>query len=102
MTKRKLLSEVLQEFMFHARRSVADLSELTKEIFGERHQVNKKSISRWASGRVKRPHLWQELVRVAVALELSRNQADELLVAATIPALVGWSGQHSLLMTRSC
>lgn len=87
MTKRKLLSEVLQEFMFHARRSVADLSELTKEIFGERHQVNKKSISRWASGRVKRPHLWQELVRVAVALELSRNQADELLVAADHPSV---------------
>ena len=76
------LADVLQEFMARADRNAAQLSRRTADIFGREHQVHKKAISNWANGSVLRPHRWQDVIRVAIALELSEFNTDRLLIAA--------------------
>ncbi|MFZ1401345.1 MAG: tetratricopeptide repeat protein [Candidatus Promineifilaceae bacterium] len=49
--------------------------------------VPKNSITNWLGGRVKRPHRWQPLLRIAAALDLSPAETDALLLAAQQPPL---------------
>lgn len=62
-----------------------------------------RTIAHWFEGPVKKPHRWQALIRLAVALELDYQELDELLAAAgridlaTLRAQVQASKDASLL-----
>lgn len=49
--------------------------------------VPKATIVNWLEGRVARPRHWQNLVRVADAMRLDRDETEQLLGAAQHPAL---------------
>ncbi|CAN5689638.1 hypothetical protein BH24ACT5_BH24ACT5_08930 [soil metagenome] len=49
--------------------------------------VPKATIVNWLEGRVARPRRWQDLVRVADAMRLGRDEAEALLGAAHHPSL---------------
>lgn len=49
--------------------------------------VPKATIVNWLEGRVVRPRRWQDLVRVADAMRLGRDETEDLLAAASHPSL---------------
>jgi len=64
--------------------------------------VPKATIVNWLEGRVARPRRWQDLVRVADAMRLSREATEDLLAAASHPSLteldrVAGDGDRDLL-----
>jgi tetratricopeptide (TPR) repeat protein len=49
--------------------------------------VSKSSLQNWYDGRSKSPRDWQDVVAAAVALELTKEQANSLLKAARHPSI---------------
>jgi hypothetical protein len=49
--------------------------------------VPQMTIVNWRQGRVKKPRAWQDVVRLAQALRLRRDEANELLRAAGYPPI---------------
>lgn len=63
--------------------------------------VPKATIVNWLEGRVNRPRRWQDLLRVADAMRLTRDRADVLLTAAGYPSLadlVGTADQQDVTL----
>lgn len=54
--------------------------------------VPKATVVNWLNGRVARPRRWQDVIRVADAMRLSREATDLLLAAACHPTLGELSG----------
>jgi tetratricopeptide (TPR) repeat protein len=74
MSTKELLSDVLRELLKTSKTGVTRLSRLSG--------VPPKTINHWCSGHVAKPRHWQDVVRVAAALQLDEAQADRLLLAA--------------------
>lgn len=72
------LSEVLQSHLS----SVPNLHQLARDA-----DVPLATLHHWLNGRVRRPHTWQPLLRLAAALNLSAGETDLLLDAARHPPL---------------
>lgn len=72
-------ADVLGKFVQRSLYSHGQLAELSG--------VPKNTITNWLGGRVKRPHRWQPLLRIAAALQLSAAEADALLQAANHKSL---------------
>lgn len=68
------LADVLGRFVQRSLYSHGQLAELSG--------VPKNTITNWLGGRVKRPHRWQQLLRIAAALDLTAAETDALLQAA--------------------
>ncbi len=78
-------AEVLGQFLGRMEYSAGQLAKLSG--------VPKKTIVNWLAGRVRRPHQWQQIVRVADALHLTEAEADRLLQAARWETLQIWRSQ---------
>lgn len=65
----------------------------TPGLLGRLSGVPKTTIVNWLNGRVAQPRLWQDLVRVGLALRLEAADVDALLAAAGHPPLSVLSGQ---------
>lgn len=72
------LSEVLQSHLS----SVPNLHELARDA-----DIPLATLHHWLKGRVRRPHTWQPLLRLAAALNLNAEETDRLLGAAKHPPL---------------
>jgi tetratricopeptide (TPR) repeat protein len=79
MASDELLRDVLRELLDETKTGSTRLAKLAK--------VPLKSINHWLSGQTLRPHQWQSLVRVALALHLDEAKTDRLLRAAGHPTL---------------
>lgn len=64
----------------------------TPGLLARRSGVPKMTIVNWLEGRVERPRRWQDLVRVAAALRLDRNDTGRLLQAGGHPPLASLAG----------
>lgn len=73
MTK-KFLADVVDHFR---KRSGLSYAQIARKA----DLANKTVISNWVNGYSKRPRLWHDLVRFARALELTEDEANEVLVA---------------------
>jgi formylglycine-generating enzyme required for sulfatase activity len=49
--------------------------------------IPKDTILNWLKGRVKQPRSWQDVVKLAAALHLDEDQANELLASANYPTI---------------
>lgn len=49
--------------------------------------VPRTTLVNWREGQVKKPHAWQDVVKLAQALRLDQMEADELLGAANYPTI---------------
>lgn len=49
--------------------------------------VPQRTIANWFNGHVRKPHQWQSIVKAAVALHLTSDEASKLLRAAGYPSL---------------
>ena len=52
-------------------------------------ELPKNTVDRWKQNRVTKVRHWQDLAKIARALELNRSQTDALLVAGGHPAVRG-------------
>ena len=68
------LAQTLRRLMEHDRTGVRRLAE--------RSGVPEKTLEKWLGGEVRRPRAWQDVVKVAAALQVSAVEANELLLAA--------------------
>ena len=68
------LKDVLGRFVDRSTYSAGQLHQLTA--------VSRRTILNWLDGRVRKPHKWHGLVKVAQALNLSEAETDELLQSA--------------------
>lgn len=72
-------ADVLARFLAESHTSVRRVSSLSG--------VSRRTIENWLSGRAQRPRDWEPLLKIAGALHLSREQTNELLVAAGLSEL---------------
>lgn len=79
MKQAKRFDELLTEFIDRDGRTPGQLSRKSAELWGELHQVPKATIVRWLNGEVKKPREWQDLLKLAIVLRLTRAEVDELL-----------------------
>ncbi len=49
--------------------------------------VPQRTIANWLNSHIRKPHQWQAIVKVAIALHLTKAEADKLLHAASYPSL---------------
>lgn len=75
------LADVLRQYMRRAPYSY------TPGLLGKLSAVPKATIVNWLEGRVTRPRLWQDIIRVATVLRLNDNDTNMLLRAAGHPTL---------------
>lgn len=75
------LAEALSEYLERLGRPIRWVAEQTELLFGG-DGVPYNTISRWANGEVKKPRNWDPLLKVAVVLDLSPQEADGLLTSA--------------------
>lgn len=73
------LMDVLGRFVQRQQRSARQVAALSG--------VSARTVMNWLSGRVQRPHRWQQLVQVAVVLGLNEVEATELLQSAGYPPI---------------
>jgi tetratricopeptide (TPR) repeat protein/transcriptional regulator with XRE-family HTH domain len=73
------LMDVLGRFVQRQQRSARQVAALSG--------VSARTVMNWLSGRVQRPHRWQQLVQVAVVLGLNESEATELLQSAEYPSI---------------
>ena len=73
------LMDVLGRFVQRQQRSARQVAMLS--------DVSSRTVMNWLSGRVHRPHHWQQLLRVAVVLGLNEVEATELLLSAGYPSI---------------
>lgn len=66
----------------HLTRTHTSVNRLTK-LSG----IPQRTISNWLNGQIRKPHQWQALVKVALALHLSEPETDALLQSAGHPPL---------------
>ncbi|MGB0386624.1 MAG: tetratricopeptide repeat protein [Ardenticatenaceae bacterium] len=71
--------DVFKEFVDRASRKPKDVADLSG--------VPKDTIKNWRKGRVKKPHSWHEIVKVAAILHLSKPETTRLLLAAGYPSI---------------
>ncbi|MEZ4645829.1 MAG: tetratricopeptide repeat protein [Chloroflexota bacterium] len=74
-----VLMDVLGRFVQRQQRSARQVAALS--------DVSARTVMNWLSGRVQRPHRWQQLVQVAVVLGLNEVEATELLQSAGYPSV---------------
>lgn len=74
-----LFADLLGSHLQHTHTSVNRLAILSG--------VPQRTIANWLNGHIRRPHQWQAIVKVAVALHLTAPEASKLLHAAGYPAL---------------
>jgi tetratricopeptide (TPR) repeat protein len=74
------LADVLGEFVHRSGYTPGQLARLSG--------IPKPTIVNWLVGRVRRPRLPHDLLRLAAVLHLSQTEADALLLAAEHPGLV--------------
>lgn len=72
-------ANVLGKYLHRSRSSVNRLALLSG--------VPQRTIANWLDGQVQKPHQWQPLLSVALALYLTEPETEELLKAAKQPAL---------------
>lgn len=80
MRDEKNFYEVLEKFIEQDGRRVRQISRASG--FDGHFPVPHVTINRWKRGHVKKPRDWQELVKLAIALNLTESEADELLMSA--------------------
>ena len=73
------LMGVLGRFVQRQQRSARQVAVLSG--------VSARTVMNWLSGRVQRPHHWQQLVQVAVVLGLNEVEVTELLQSAGYPPI---------------
>lgn len=90
------LATVLANFMRAKKRSLGKLAELTQEVDARAEKqkvelklrgVAKRTLANWRNGNVSHPRVWEELVLVALALDLNEAETNELLLSAKHRAL---------------
>jgi hypothetical protein len=75
------LADVLQRLMTRPRYRYT--AGLVSKLAG----VPRGTIENWLDGQVRKPRRWQDLLKVADALRLSRDEANRLLQVAGYPAI---------------
>lgn len=81
--KREHLADVLEDFLTS--------KGLKSAWVARRAGISKTTFGHWVTGEVSKPHHWQDVVKVASALDLTEEQATRLLTAAghiSVPALL--------------
>lgn len=74
-------SQVLNEYIEREDRTTNWLGRQTRKLF-DGEGVAVPTIKRWKRGLVKKPRAWQDIIKLAVALRLTQQEVDRLLVAA--------------------
>jgi len=82
MTIKKHFYDVLEAFVERGNYKNRQLDHLSALRFGQHQHIPHETISRWRRGIVKKPRMWQDLVKLAIVLNLTESEADELLTAA--------------------
>jgi tetratricopeptide (TPR) repeat protein len=77
-------ADILHEFIARSRYTYSQVSQLSG--------VPKRTIANWAEGIVRKPHRWQDIVKVAAALHLNETETSDLLLS---------TGHQSLQELRS-
>ncbi|MEW6406793.1 MAG: NB-ARC domain-containing protein, partial [Chloroflexota bacterium] len=85
-----LLADLLGQYLQSAHTSVNRLAKLSG--------IPQRTIANWLNGSIKKPHQWQSLVKVALALHLHAAETDELLHAAGHPSI---SEVHGKIHSKS-
>ncbi len=76
---RQTFAEVLRGFFHTSYSNPAQVARATG--------IPKDTLLNWVKDRVRQPRSWQDVVKVAGALHLEEDQADELLASAGYPAI---------------
>lgn len=77
------LADVLEEFL--------NDREVTPDWVARRAELSRSTIRHWVEGGVKKPRYWQDVIKVASALNLTESEATRLLTAAghlSVPELL--------------
>jgi len=65
----------------------ARLAKLVNSINGSHSFIHRSTLRNWRTGKATRANNWRQLATVAVALELNRSAADELLRSGGCPTI---------------
>ena len=68
------LADVLEEFLKD--------KEVTPDWVARRAGLSRSTVRHWVEGTVKKPRRWQDVIKVASALNLTESEATRLLTAA--------------------
>ena len=77
------LADVLEEFLKD--------KEVTPDWVARRAGLSRSTVRHWVEGTVKKPRRWQDVIKVASALNLTESEATRLLTAAghlSVPELL--------------
>ena len=87
MSKQPPFSEVLDELIKQDGRHLRRVARATEKAFGMAGAVSLGTMTRWFTGKGEKPLYWQDVVKVAIVLELTEEKTDELLQLASHPTV---------------
>lgn len=74
VNNQKLFSDVFGRFLAQADCSIGRAARLSG--------LSRRTLENWLAGRVSKPRQWQDILRVSIALQLSRGDTDQFLRSA--------------------
>lgn len=87
MVAQKRLATLLKRYMKRASVGDARLASQINSMMGNPYFIHRSTLRNWRDGSSNKVNSWRQLVAVAIALDLSRAEASELLECGHCPSL---------------
>lgn len=87
MQNKECLATQLSTYMERARTGDARLASHVNSMMANPYFIHRSTLRNWRDGSSQKVNNWRQLVMVAAALNLSKDEANDLLTSASCPPI---------------